>query len=477
MWQQLVLILTTSLTLASFTLIDAAFLSTSTSINSNSQSNPSTKYYHRLHSHSIQVPSWDEIETNLNPSLTYPQPSTTIDSSSDKTPPKYSDTKPTLFRERHGWCPYSERVWLALEIKNVQYDTIYIDNSGYGGRPSYFSGSTPQIKWAEKDGGRFQGESMDLVRAIDTKFKSDSTIITTTNELYPTDIQNDVINKIRAFETIFPKRTRPSSRAAFLFKYDGEPLWKNEFEKVLCETNELLKETSNDGPFFCGHRLTAADIAWAPFLERYAAQLPCLHSGLNPRYDAKTYPYLVAWYDAMDAQIPEYVCKVKGDASSWRKVLTMAGFGNAGVPMDVTERMEDFQENESRPLTREESQSQQDLWDQYTSSRPWVGKSPSIEAASVMTRNRIAIMKDIKKNGAKNNASSLVVDNDHVLDEAMRAMVYLLSQEDDDEKGLTLEKDTHENVKTLAAFLDYRMCVPRDMSCLSAATIKRLIHK
>ena len=29
---------------------------------------------------------------------------------------------------RHGWCPYSERVWLAFEVKKVDYDTVYIDN-------------------------------------------------------------------------------------------------------------------------------------------------------------------------------------------------------------------------------------------------------------------------------------------------------------------------------------------------------------
>lgn len=32
-------------------------------------------------------------------------------------------------------------------------------------------------------------------------------------------------------------------------------------------------------------QISAADCAWAPFLERYAAQLPLLHSGLRP-YDA-----------------------------------------------------------------------------------------------------------------------------------------------------------------------------------------------
>ena len=49
--------------------------------------------------------------------------------------------RPTLYRERNGWCPYSERVWLALEYKGVEYDTVLIDNTG-GGRPAWYSGDT-----------------------------------------------------------------------------------------------------------------------------------------------------------------------------------------------------------------------------------------------------------------------------------------------------------------------------------------------
>eukprot|EP00964_Phaeocystis_antarctica_P112789 scaffold76899_cov84-Phaeocystis_antarctica.AAC.1 len=59
------------------------------------------------------------------------------------------------------------------------------------------------------------------------------------------------------------------------------------------------------GPFFAGASFSAADVAWAPFLERcaaplswYAAQLPCLHKGLVPR-DPSRWPCLAAWCDAM----------------------------------------------------------------------------------------------------------------------------------------------------------------------------------
>ena len=92
------------------------------------------------------------------------------------------------------------------------------------------------MKWED---GSTQSESMDLVREIDERYPGES--------LYPEDILNEVINKgERAFRNIFPKRSRPSSRAAFLFRSDGSPLWKNEFEKTLLEADALLGET--DGP-------------------------------------------------------------------------------------------------------------------------------------------------------------------------------------------------------------------------------------
>ena len=59
--------------------------------------------------------------------------------------PALTDGGLVLYRERNGWCPYSERVWLALEHKGIiEYETVLIDNTG-GGRPSWYSGDTPQV--------------------------------------------------------------------------------------------------------------------------------------------------------------------------------------------------------------------------------------------------------------------------------------------------------------------------------------------
>jgi len=368
-----------------------------------------------------------------------------------------SNSRPVLYRERHGWCPYSERVWIALETKGIEYDTIYIDN--IYGRPNWYGGNTPQMKWED---GTVQSESMDLVREIDRRYD-------TTVSLYPQDIHDEVVNKSeRAFRNIFPKKARPSSRAAFLFRYDGTPLWKNEFEKTLREADALLGETKNDGPFFCGDRFTAADVCWAPFLERYAGQLPCLHEGLDPKCSA-TYPHLHRWYRAMETKVPAYACRVRGDPSSWRKVLTMAGFGNAGaLPPLVSERMEELTRQETEALSAEERADEQRLWDEYAADRPYVATSSNAEAAAVLVRNRENIRKDALKNYSDGDTSA-------DLDEAMRSLAVLLCGEGSfsKERVDACREQCGESARSLAAFLDERMCVPRDMGALSAAHFKR----
>lgn len=399
--------------------------------------------------HLSAASSWSDIESLIGSSCTAPRP-VSIDSVLQPGTPTFSKERPTFFRERHGWCPYSERVWSTLELKSVEYDTVLIDNTG-GGRPSYFGGTTPQMKWPD---GRMQGESMDLVRKLDAEYNP---------SLFDASNVDDCIDK---FSRIFP-RARPSSRAAFLFQYNGEPLWRGVFEDTLQKTDTLLSQT--EGPFFCGSQLSAADVAWAPFLERYRYQLPCLHEGLEP-YSPETYPDLHAWYNAMD-RVPEYACRVKGDASSWRKVLLMAGFGNAGTPPQVEANMDSLMEQEALSA---KSIIDEELWKGFASTRPYLAATPQAEAAATILNNRKAIALDVLKVADRSRWKDKgLPTTDTELDEVLRAMVCMLLDDYNDDVHST----TTHAVGALAGFLDERMCVPRDMGAMSAASIKQLAHE
>ncbi|EJK71359.1 hypothetical protein THAOC_07216 [Thalassiosira oceanica] len=409
---------------------------------------------------------WEDLRTYL---VTQRKPPVDVDTALDDARPSYSSTLPSLHRERHGWCPYSERVWLALECCDVSYDAYRIDNTGPGRKPGWWSGTTPQVVWPD---GRRQGESMDLVREVDERYGG--------GRLYPPSLGGRVDEMADAFRGTFPSGSRPSSRAAFLFSWTGEPLFRSEFERVLEDTDGLLSK--GDGPFLCGDTFTAADVAWAPFLERYAAQLPCLHDGLNPR-DESSYPNLAQWYEAMDS-VPAYACRVKGNASSWRKVLTMAGYGNAGyVPALVSERMDRLGDEEGRDQTDDEKAGDQRLWDEYRAARPHLARTPAAEAARVLLSNREAILADTLKRSEALEGTGVPLDRDG-LDGAMRALAAVLACDGagggrhyGELEVAAREAEEVEGVFALARFLDERMCVPRDMGSMSAAAIKRLAAK
>ena len=381
--------------------------------------------------------SWESLEKRLT-SQSSDLP-VSIDSVLVSSKPTFSAEHPTIFRERHGWCPYSERVWLTLELIGMEYDTIRIDNTG-GPRPSYYAGQTPQMRWPD---GRQQGESMDLVKDLDAKHNN--------GEFYAPSKVEDCIN---AFRSIFP-RARPSSRAAFLFQYNGEPLWESTFEETLEGTDELLSKSA--GPFFCGDTISAADIAWAPFLERYRCQLPCLHEGLEPD-DANNYPSLAAWYDAMD-KVPVYACRVKGDAGSWRKVLKMAGFGNAGFPPTIQGNIDSRIETVEFELARQSIDL--DVWRDYASTRSYVADTPQKEAAAVIVRNRKALAKDTVKQMTSSSSSyrksgpwsELLPTDEDEIDGLLLDLANILDSAENDSGELVIAEHSQE-VACLAAFLD-----------------------
>jgi hypothetical protein len=80
-----------------------------------------------LRAASTVIPSWEDLAAATQ--CDRHELPIAADGRSFSSDPNLSDgTRPTLYRERHGWCPYSERVWLAIEAKGIEYDTIYIDN-------------------------------------------------------------------------------------------------------------------------------------------------------------------------------------------------------------------------------------------------------------------------------------------------------------------------------------------------------------
>lgn len=97
---------------------------------------------------------------------------------------------------------------------------------------------------------------------------------------------------------------RRQRRAAFEERLDH-------LESSICERG---------GPFLFGAQLGLVDAMYAPFLERWAVQLP-LTSEFNLRPargspEPPRWPKIEAWFGAM-ASVPAYSSRVSGDAYSW----------------------------------------------------------------------------------------------------------------------------------------------------------------
>jgi len=262
----------------------------------------------------------------------------------------------------------------------------------------------------------------------------------------------EVTSLVDAFRSIFPKGTRPSSRAAFLFKgWGANPVPRAEFEATLDGANDLLGQY-DDGPFFHGACFSAADCVWAPFLERYSYQLPCLHAGLQPR-DSSRWPRLGAWYEAMMQRMPAYGARLQGDDVSWRRVLQQAGFGNAGIAPQLLPE----EDSASVPLAG----SGHGDWASFAESKPYVARTACEEAAARIVRNRQAIAADAVKQRALEEGN---VDN------ALRHVVELLLQDHGDMGA----KCSDPAVAAAVAYFDERLCVPRDMGLLPARALRSL---
>ena len=85
--------------------------------------------------------------------------------------PAGEEPRLTLYRDTAGWCPYSEKVWLALEEKQVPYTVEKVNMNCYGEKPPSFWQMQPSggIPVAVLDGAIIR-ESNDILLAIERAF-------------------------------------------------------------------------------------------------------------------------------------------------------------------------------------------------------------------------------------------------------------------------------------------------------------------
>ncbi|MCF4969592.1 glutathione S-transferase family protein, partial [Nostoc sp. CMAA1605] len=216
------------------------------------------------------ISSWDELlQTARNHTSARrvkrpgQSPSTApIPSSFDKLPP---NTEPPvlLYRDTNSWCPFCERVWFALEEKEIPFATEFIDLSN---KPKWYTELVPTtLVPAAKIEENLVYESKDILLALETRFPNPA--------LLPENPEENAI----ARRLVEESETNGFRNIAYKFlreaPVDADELAKlqAEFEAKLDELEQALSEYP--GPYFVS-TFSLVDIMYSPHLDRLAANLP-----------------------------------------------------------------------------------------------------------------------------------------------------------------------------------------------------------
>lgn len=405
---------------------------------------------------SASAPSWADLQDKL-PSTKHDGPLVFEEAALDET---VLSNKIVIYVDRNYWCPNCERALLALEVKNAEYVKVLIDDD-YS-EPDRL----PRLKWP--DGTVQEGKDMYQILEKIQEEHSD-----TKPDLYPNiSISVDIVRASieRRFEGIMPRYTLPSSLTPFIFLEecalekdplsqlgttevcrDDDVVQRFKLKVSLEEIDEVLEEYE-DGPYIAGEDITAADIYWAPYLERFAAQLPILYDGLAPR--SREFEAVKDWYDAMDQQIPCYSCAVKGRAETWQTLLRKfhpeIELREETVPNLPTKRS--FDANK--------------VWSRYAKDRAFLAETPTKEVAARVVRNHEAWV-------IAATAACPSIDADVGLRE-LCGMLCTIDGFDTDaaEAAANLSGDAREMISFLTG--EDGLAVPKDIGLIPFEALKRL---
>ncbi|WP_298905480.1 glutathione S-transferase family protein [uncultured Nostoc sp.] len=247
-----------------------------------------------------------------------------IPNSLQKLPP---NTQPPvlLYRDTNSWCPFCERVWFALEEKEIPFATEFIDLSN---KPKWYTDLVPTtLVPAAKIEGKLVYESKDILLALEERFPHPA--------LLPEDSEKNAVTR----QLVEDAETNGFREIAYKFLREA-PVDANElanlqaaFEAKLDELEQALAKYT--GPYFVS-TFSLVDILYSPHLDRLSANLPVYrgyHLKGNPRF-----PRINAWFDALN-QRPAYQ-RVKSDNITNNLLLRrrwgVEPIGNP-LPLDVAD--------------------------------------------------------------------------------------------------------------------------------------------
>ncbi|WP_288261963.1 glutathione S-transferase [uncultured Prochlorococcus sp.] len=196
-----------------------------------------------------------------------------------------NDVLVTLYRDRHSWCPYCQKIWLWLEFKRIPYRVKKINMFCYGQKEIWFldkvrSGKLPAIEFK----GQVITESDSIIAFLENEFGALGSFITSIE-----------LREIRELEReIFRSWCNWLCRESLNFIDNS--FRKKRFKESISKFDEILKRSksgfidptiSTTGEIEPG----VGDIIFIPYMERMNASL-IYYKGFNLR---SNYRYVHNW--------------------------------------------------------------------------------------------------------------------------------------------------------------------------------------
>ena len=203
---------------------------------------------------------------------------------------KKSEVELILYRDRHAWCPYCQKIWLWLEFKKVPYIIKKVNMNCYGKKEDWYlqkvpSGKLPAIEFK----GEIIKESDHIIYFLEEKFG-----------VLGTSLLSSALEEPRRVErNIFKEWCEWLCRDHF---YRDSDIRKKKFIESISKLEGLLSNSkhgfidpSNE---YSDKKPGTGDIIFIPFLERINASL-CYYKGFSLR---KEFPLTNRWLTLLERE-------------------------------------------------------------------------------------------------------------------------------------------------------------------------------
>lgn len=380
---------------------------------------------------------------------------TTISSYLDRLNP---GEKPSvlLYRDTHAWCPFCERVWLALEEKQIPFEVELINLRD---KPQWYKDMVPTgLVPAVKIEGELVYESKNILLALEEKFDSfpllpgEPQARSVALDMIENFDSNGLVKAGYQFLSNSQQNTEmtPEQKEAQLLNL------QTTFETKLDQLEETLGQYP--GVYFM-QEFSLVDIMYTPALRRLAANLPVFRGYYI--YNNDRFPRINQWLMAIDQR------------QAYQRIKPSDRTNN--LVMQSIFRLQPIDDSKPEPQAEFESQEQ----------------DYRMEAAGRLSSNYQTVVADILKNsGVKAWVSQDSLPTiESVIDFYLRGLVYYLiegSLPSFSNRSVDAKTEQENEIKDQAfanaaigaialAFLRNRVCVPRDMSANAAVAFQSAI--